>query len=1186
MATDTLSPTKPAPAATDPDRPTNKVIPALLLVGLLAALIVSSVWAALWISWKTRMADNEEIKFVFRRLEEAVRPFGDASSAPLVQALRMGLLFGVPILFGGLAAGALVQRRRGRATPWLLRAGLASTGLGTLYIAYSLLFLGLSRNINGWLFWVPLLLLYSTVFIAYAVWMYVQDGRQVGWLWASFLGLLRVSVYALLVLVFLLPALQAWDKSESFSRVLVLLDLSGSMGLSDDPPREDSAQPPRSRLDQVVALFTKGDGEFFKGKGGEKKGLLDANPVYVYAFGGRLDDEAKEFKKDGQPWPESEWNGFVRLDPRQWILDGLSPAGRELVQNSAGFLGTPTSDPAVTITNWFKETGVLEQLSAEDKTLLEKKRDILPKKLEARQQIVAGTNYADALFGLATRESNNMLAGVVVIGDGQSNQGSASTLAEALNRFNNLKVPVFTIAVGDYREQVNIRVTDLQVPEMSPPDEKFPVRVVVEGEGLADQDFACFLDLFKPGQDPAKDKPAHTLPTQGKFKGGSGVPHGQIELVIDPAAPEMASLRKAGDAKPELEEGEWKFRARVPKAKGEVFAGREHVSEVPASIQLVKRPLRVLLFSGGAGKEFQFCRRLFVNEADKKRAELSIFQQVTDPRGDRALDVPPERLLKQFPNVYEDKKDSADKAEDRYYNLARYDLIIAFDPDWTRVAPESLKLLEQWVDAGGGLIALAGPINTYQLARGANEKPLAPVLNLYPVRVDDSRLSALGVERSTTQPFALNFPGASTETEFLKLDDDPKSKYPLAGWSEFFHGKPKEAVAPQDPVQRGFFSFYPVKSVKQGATVVATFGDPQVRMPDDAKGAGMAFLVTMPSKKGKVVYIGWEGSWRLRQFKEEYFERFWTKLARYAGSGNLTRQSRRGVPIMGRQFVAGRPIGFEAQLFQQNMQPLANTADPRIKITPPPGVILARSEFTLEPKREGSWEGYFRTRFTLNAPGKYQLELPIPGSDEILRREFHVKEVNLELDNSRPDLATLESMASEVGKLRVGDDKKAELRKQLRNLHRPESGDKSAGVGKDGDARLFFDLNSARLIPEYLIADRKSQLSRGRVEDLWSDGPTFDATDSRILLLTVSTLLFAVGLGLAVLGVVLLGRGAIGGGLTALVLGGVLAATIGGLMLFRFSSLSLNSMTVSTVLFIAVGLLSAEWLTRKLLKLA
>lgn len=1185
MATDTLPTPKTAPPPGDPDRPSNKIIPAILLVGLIGTLIFTSVWAVLSITWSTQTADSLEIRFVFRRLEEAVRPFGEPGTSYALQTLRIALMIGVPVLFAGLAALAFALVRLGRSLSWLLKAGLAGGGLGTLYIVYSLVFLSLFRTINAWLFWIPLLLLVSAIFVAYTVWMYIQDGRQVGWLWASFLGLLRVSVYALLILIFLLPALQTWEKSESFSRVLLLLDLSGSMGLSDEMPHENSTQPPRTRLDQVAKLLA--GGSFMKG-------LQRTNPVYIYAFGGRLDDEAREIK-GGRALTEAEWRAFCKQDLRQWILDGLSDPGRETVQNSNGFQGGP-ADEALWATDWFKTTGAFEQLSPEDKTVLEKKRDGLPKKLETRQQIVAGTNYPDALFGVAAREANNMLAGVVVVGDGQSNQGSASTLTEALNRFRNLNVPVFTVAVGEAREQINIRITDLQVPEMSPPDEAWPVRIVVEGEGLPDKEFDCFLDLFKPGQDSAKDPPAHTIPTKGKFKAGSGVPYSQVELVINPAAPGMEKLRSKDPkaaGKPELDVGEWKLRARVPKAKGEAFAGREHVSEAPASIQLVKRPLRVLLFSGGAGREYQFCRRLFANEDDKKRAVLSVCQQVTDLKGDRALDVPPERLLKIFPNVYEDKKESSDKAEDRYYNLAHYDLIIAFDPDWTRVSPESLKLLEQWVDAGGGLIIVAGPINTFQLARGTNEKALEPVINLYPVRVDDSRLSALGVTRDPSKPYPLNFPGASAETEFLKLDDD--GKYPLAGWASFFYGKPKDAELPrygstQDPVQRGFFSYYPLKSVKQGATVVATFGDPQARMTaDEAKDKEMAFLVTMPSKKGKVVYIGWEGTWRLRQFKEEYFERFWTKLARYAGSGNLTRQSRRGVPIMGRQFTAGRPISFEAQLFQQNMQPLPSTAEPRIKITPPPGVNLPRSEFPLEPKREGTWDGYFRGQFTVNAPGKYQLELPIPGSDEILRREFYVKETNIELDNARPNLAALENMASEVSKIRVGA-KKAELRKLLRGTGRADAGDKGAvhaePSGKDSDVRLFFDVKTAEVIPECIDTEHKMHLSRGRIEDLWSDGPTFGSVASHILVWTVSGILLLTGLGLAVFGLVLLARGSAGSGLAILLLGAALALALGGVMLVLLPRLPLSSITVSAVLLIVVGFLSAEWLTRKLLRLA
>ena len=134
--------------------------------------------------------------------------------------------------------------------------------------------------------------------------------------------------------------------------------------------------------------------------------------------------------------------------------------------------------------------------------------------------------------------------------------------------------------------------------------------------------------------------------------------------------------------------------------------------------------------------------------------------------------------------------------------------------------------------------------------------------------------------------------------------------------------------------------------------------------------------------------------------------------------------------------------------------------------------------------------------------------------------------------------------------------------------------------------RLFFDLKTAHLIPEYLVTDSKTQLSRGRIEDLWSDGPTFGSLSSHILAYTVSSILFLTGFGLSVFGIVMMSRGSAGSGLATLLLGGALAFALGGVMLFLFPHLPLKSMTISAVLFIVVGLLSAEWLTRKLLKLA
>ena len=66
----------------------------------------------------------------------------------------------------------------------------------------------------------------------------------------------------------------------------------------------------------------------------------------------------------------------------------------------------------------------------------------------------------------------------------------------------------------------------------------------------------------------------------------------------------------------------------------------EHMSD-PATVRIVKRPLRVLLFAGGPSHEYQFVSTLFVREVDKSRAELSIYLQpapgqVTAPAGHRA----------------------------------------------------------------------------------------------------------------------------------------------------------------------------------------------------------------------------------------------------------------------------------------------------------------------------------------------------------------------------------------------------------------------------------------------------------------------------------------------------------------------------------------------------------------------
>lgn len=298
-------------------------------------------------------------------------------------------------------------------------------------------------------------------------------------------------------------------------------------------------------------------------------------------------------------------------------------------------------------------------------------------------------------------------------------------------------------------------------------------------------------------------------------------------------------------------------------------------SDEAASAPAPKRPPRVLLFASGPTREFQFLNSLLVREAEKGKADVSIYLQPLsekEPREGVVLGVPPGRMLKHFPDkLYATADDPAGKP----YDLASYDVVVAFDPDWSRLTGEQIALLAKWVEQSpGGLIAVAGPIHSYQIARpGRLREQLAPAVGLYPVELADARLEE--GERSSDKPFRLNFPPAKGSFPFLKLDADAKE--PVADWEAFF-GSPKEPEG-----RRGFFGCYPVKAVKPGAVVLATFADPAAKMAD---GKERPFLVVRPTGKGRVAYLGSGEVWRLREYREAYHERLWLGLIEYARGGD------------------------------------------------------------------------------------------------------------------------------------------------------------------------------------------------------------------------------------------------------------------------------------------------------------
>jgi hypothetical protein len=1077
----------------------------------------------------------------------------------------------------------------------------------------------------------------------YVGWMYLKDSRGVGPIWASFLGVLRVCVYLVLALVFLLPGWRPVEEVTEQSRVFFLLDPTPSMGTRDDlpAPGQRFLDLP-TRQDKVLNWLKDKDFRFLNQ-------LVEKNPTTIQRFGTRLDDQFL-YMTDSGAWTREEWEERQReLDPTK------KKEGERLT------LGYWTA--------WLKPDRKIDvnvvEAGTEDLKMV---KDRLTKLAAANEKldeagVFKGTNVTQATLDTLTREMNKPVQGIIVVTDGRNTtSASIEGMLELEKRAKTAKIPIFVVGVGTNRPQVQIDVADLRAPKIIRPEDAFKAHIDVIGEGMADKPCNVVMDVArvhttrdgkeellpiilveaenKTNKDGKKEQV--TLPSRLTLQpvepvpfDRSSPPRARLEFQFDAYA-----LAKAANidltAEPyrgkkwEIAEGEHTgskesdeliLQGRIPADSREIFGGtptKDIVARMPVAekdrskleiihvgektrVQVIRKPLEILLFASAALRDYQFVQALLVREMDKDRVKVSIFLQAppgaTERRTGIVQSVPPNRLLDGFPDKFDQP---VEKEDDKLKDLSTYDVIMAFDPDWTQLSEKQLDNVLKWVERGGGLVVVGGPINTLQLARpGANKDKLKPILDLYPVVLKDIRID--DADRHPDRPWPLDFTGATPDMEFLKLSDEvDRGAQPfLSDWLEFW-GRGKDNPDKTAAI-RGIFNFYPVEIAKIGSLVIARFMDPQAKLKD---GSQMPYIVASdPASNRRVVWIGSGEMWRLRQYKEAYHERFWTKLARYVGSSKVGKSTNRITPWIGRHFVAGRWVEFEAKIDGKGGVPYgAKQKPPEISIKVPAGInpiwrvtdkvmtalerdkipepvrtklkeligqefdtkdlferklagLLTAEErkqyedqlvvaaagprevlegLTMKPKA-GS-EGWFTGRFQVRTPGTFELEIHVPDTkDTSLPEKFIVTPSDPEMDNTRPDFDLMYRMASEADLVlpRMFEKDRQELRKRLT---RPVLGEGNGADGKDGKEtpeslgddkmRLFFTLENADLIPSCMISDPKTATNRGPVKDQWDEGFTV------------------------------------------------------------YHNPPNPPVKISWVLLAAVGLLSVEWLTRKLLRLA
>ncbi len=574
------------------------------------------------------------------------------------------------------------------------------------------------------------------------------------------------------------------------------------------------------------------------------------------------------------------------------------------------------------------------------------------------------TRLGESVLELVRQVTGKSLSGVIVISDGASNSGIDSSAASHFAAQS--KTRLVTVGVGGTQPPVNLSIASVQAPTDAHLGDPFEITALVQSEGLVGKNAVVEL-LSRPEGETSEPS---LVESKELALADNGVP---IEVKFQQNPATTGSVEYLLRTKPVVKTSELS----------------EADNERRKTIRVTDRKTKVLLFAGGPMRDYVFLKNMLFRH---KAIEVDVLLQTADPG--TAVSQESNKLLFEFPKTREE--------------LFLYDVIVAFDPDWRKVTPEQQSNLREWVFAqSGGLILVAGDVNTSSLASGGDEEK--PIQELCPVTLS-SLASDLLADASGPAAWPIGFSRAGLEAGFLLLTEDPISSGLL--WKEF----------------PGIYRCYPTAGSKAGATVYANFTDPRA---ETSYGAPI-WLASQFYGSGRTLYLGAGELWRLRAIDEDYFDRFWTKAIRELSTTRLKRGTLRGMLLLERnQYLLGQTAHVRALLSDAQFQPLTAESincdiyDPSGRPLLPPMKLL--------PDRQRP--GQFVSDFRLSLPGTYRLELTIPDSTDKLSEKLDVSLPNLETANARQDVQRLRAMADETGGayLQLDENTAAALPKLLPN---------------------------------------------------------------------------------------------------------------------------------------------------------
>jgi hypothetical protein len=563
----------------------------------------------------------------------------------------------------------------------------------------------------------------------------------------------------------------------------------------------------------------------------------------------------------------------------------------------------------------------------------------------------AETRIGQAVRQIIADERGVPVSAIVLFSDGGQNAGV--DIAAAIKAAQEAKIPVHVVGIGSATRPTNVRVSDLIAPARAYPGDSFQVTGYVQSQGLAGRTVSVELSVLAPAEGKSGLGESVLNKTERVTLGGDS------EIV--PVKFDIPGFDTAG--------------RRVVRFQVKPIAEDRDTSDnqQEVDVDIVDRKNRVLLFAGGPSREYQFLRNML------RRSELA-------KNGDMVVDV---LLQSAAEGVSQDANKILDKFPHTMQELAEYDTIVAFDPDWRELDPVQIELLEKWVaEESGGLIAIAGPVYTDAWVQAP---AMATIRKLYPVDFN-RRLALLEDARyGSTQPWPLDFTREGLESEFLWLDDSAATSHEV--WDSF----------------KGVYGYYRVRGPKLGATTYALYSDPEAAVADQKP----VYFAGQFYGSGRVFYLGSGEMWRLRELNERYFDLFYTKLIRHVSQGRLLRGSKLGNLLVERdRYSVGNTVVVRALLTNPQHQPL-DAAKVTLQVTQRDGHPMS-IPLAADPSRKGMYLG----QFTVTQEGECRLELMHPDAPgEPLTKRLQVFMPKLEQEHPERNDKLLKELADGTGGL-------------------------------------------------------------------------------------------------------------------------------------------------------------------------